>query len=508
MGVQELAPWRRFSTSSRRHKQFGISIALNLGAMRPPISLSLRRPVASLYLSAVVVACGALSLPALASAQPAPATPPSMTLAEALAFAGMHQPEIKQALAELAVREKEAQIPRFAWLPRASAQAQLLIGTANNTTTNFDNVRGVDIPRVSSTPVTPNTNWTPAPSSIVALNVQQQIYDFGRIAAQSALADAITDVARARTAIVQLDTALRVEETYNAVLAAKHIFSASQEAYKRAETHFRLAETGVRSGLRPPIERTRAQAELAQAEVQRTRAEAGLTSARATLAAVIGSPALEVDAAEMQPGDRPFPGLDEALRIADEHSPEVVAALARLRAEESTTSALTRELLPNLYFSGTLWGSAGGTPVQNSELPTGNGWLPSVGNYGLALILEWRLLDPVMLARRNASHAREQVARAAIEVSRREIILQVQRAYLDLIAAQKTLPGLLAAVAASKANLEQAEARFRAGLGNIVELTEAAALLVNSQLEQAVGQFNAARAAARLARFLGAAEKP
>lgn len=478
------------------------------GSVSAHILLSVFRLMRTpLTISFVMAVCGAFALPRQALAQPAPAAP-AMTLTEALAYAGTHQPEIKHALADLAAREKEARIPRAAWLPRAGAQAQWLIGTANNTTTNFVNTRGVDIPRVSSTPVTPNTSWTPAPSSIVALNVQQQIYDFGRVAAQSAVADAFTDVARARTATVQLDIALRVEETFNAVLAAKHILSASQEAYKRAEAHSRLAETGVRSGLRPPIERTRAQAELAQADVLRTRAEAGLTSSRAALAAVIGNPALEVDAVEMQPGERPFPGLDEALRIADEHSPELVAALARLRAEESTTTALTRELLPNIYFSGTLWGSAGGAPVSNSELPYGGGWLPSVGNYGLAAVLEWRLLDPVTLARRSASRAREQVAKAAIEITRREVILQAQRAYLDLIAAQKTLPGLLAAVVASKANLDQAEARFRAGLGNIVELTESEALLVNSQLEQAVGQFNVARAAARLARSLGAAERP
>jgi outer membrane protein TolC len=437
-----------------------------------------------------------------ALAQPSDAIK-AMTLAESLAFASAHQPEIKQALAELAARQSEARIPRSAWLPRAAAQAQWFVGTANNTTTNFVNTRGVDIPRVSSTPVTASTSYSPAPSSIVALNVQQQLYDFGRVAAQSALADSLSDVARARSAAVQLDVALRVEETYDAVLAAKHILAASQEAYRRAEAHFRLADTGVRSGMRPPIDRTRAQAELAQSDVQRTRAEASLTAARAALAAVIGSPDLQIDAVELQPGDRAFPGLDEALRIAEAHSPEILAALARLHADESMTRAISRELLPNLYLSGTIWGSAGGAAAGNGETPYGGGWLPSVGNYGLALVLEWRLLDPTTLARRSASHAREQVAAAPVEVARREIILQVQRAYLDLIAAQKTLPGLVLAVSASRANLDQAEARFRAGLGNIVELTEAEALLVNAQLEQAVGQFNVARAAARLARALG-----
>lgn len=431
-----------------------------------------------------------------------------MTLTEALAYSREHQPEIKQALAEIAARQAEARVPRAGWLPRANMQAQLLIGTNNTTTSSYINVRGVEVPRVSSTPVSPNTTWTPSPSSIVAATVSQQVFDFGRLAAQTAVADALTDVARAGAATVQLDIELRVEEAFNAVLAAKHILSATQEAYKRAEAHSRLAETGVHSGMRPPIERTRAQADLAQAEVQRTRAEAGLTTAQAGLAAAVGTSELLLDATEPQPSERPFPGLDEALRLADEHSPEVVAALARLRASSAETSALTRELLPNVYVSGSLWGTAGGTPVANVEPPVGSGWLPSVGNYSLSLVLQWNLFDPVLLARRRASRSREHVEQAAIDIARREIVLTVQRSYLDLVAAQKTLPGLLARVAASKANLDQAEARFRAGLGNIVELTDAEALLVTSQLELAVGQFNVARAAAQLARSLGTAQKP
>lgn len=450
---------------------------------------------------------GLLALSGRAAAQELPPSPRVMTLGEALAYSSTHQPEIKRALAELAARQAEARIPRAAWLPRASAQAQWLVGTANNTTANFVSARGVDIPRVSSTPVTPDTSWSPVPSSIAALNVQQQLFEFGRVAAQSALADAVTEIARAQASTVQLDIALRVEEAFGAVLAAKHILGATQEAYRRAEAHAKLAEAGVRSGLRSPIERTRSQAELAQAEVQRVRAETSLTAARAALSAVIGTSELEIDAAELQPGERPFPTLEEALQRAEEHSPELVAALYRVRAEESRTTALAREVLPNLYFSGTLWGNAGGTQVGTTAPPYGNGWLPSVGNYGLGVVLEWRL-DPLVLFQRSASRQREKVAQAGVEVVRREIILQLQRSYLDLVAAQRTLPGLITVVAAGRANLDQAEARFRAGLGSIVELTDAEALLVSAQLGQAVGQFNVARAAARLARALGAPATP
>lgn len=215
-----------------------------------------------------------------------------------------------------------------------------------------------------------------------------------------------------------------------------------------------------------------------------------------------------MDAAELKPQDRAFPGLTEALHIAEQQSPEVMAALARLRAQESETSAFTRELLPNTYLAASIWGSAGGSPAGSAEPPVGNGWLASVGNYSVGLVLSWHVLDPIMLARRSASRQRQQVERAAVEVSRREVVLRVQRSYVDVLAAQKTLPGLVAAVTAGRANLDQAQARFKAGLGAIIDVTDAETLLVNAELNLAVGQFNVARAAAQLARSLGAAPTP
>ncbi|MCA1665176.1 MAG: TolC family protein, partial [Myxococcales bacterium] len=96
----------------------------------------------------------------------------------------------------------------------------------------------------------------------------------------------------------------------------------------------------------------------------------------------------------------------------------------------------------------------------------------------------------------------EDAARADLELARMTVGLAAERAYLDLDAALKTLPGLQEAVEAARANQAQAEARFKAGLGNIVELADAEALLTNSQLEFAVGQFTVARARATLGRVM------
>lgn len=255
--------------------------------------------------------------------------------------------------------------------------------------------------------------------------------------------------------------------------------------------------------MRPPIELTRAEADVARIEVQRIRAESGLVSARAALAASIGTDVLEVDAAPLAYDEPKTPTLDAALRLAQERNPQVIAALSQVRAQKQATRAIGKELLPNLFLSATLSGRAGGAPITGVDAPYGDGWLPDVVNWHAAAVLTWNLFDATVLARRSAASVREQVALAGVEVQRRQALLLAQRAYLDLDAAQNVLAGLHTAVEAAHANQTQADVRFRAGLGTIIELTDAEAVLENAQLDLAIGQFSVARARARLGRAIG-----
>ncbi|HWE29010.1 MAG TPA: TolC family protein, partial [Polyangia bacterium] len=140
-----------------------------------------------------------------------------------------------------------------------------------------------------------------------------------------------------------------------------------------------------------------------------------------------------------------------------------------------------------------------------STVPTGDGWLPDVPNWHVGLILQWNIFDATVLARRDAAKARAEAAKADLEVTHFGVNLATERAWLGLSAALDALPGLRATVDAATANNAQADARFRAGLGNIIELADSEALLTNAQLELAVGQFTVARARSELGRVIGQA---
>jgi outer membrane protein TolC len=106
-------------------------------------------------------------------------------------------------------------------------------------------------------------------------------------------------------------------------------------------------------------------------------------------------------------------------------------------------------------------------------------------------------------ARARAAAARADVARADLSVLRQQQAAGLQQAYVALEIALAGLASLERAVEASHANYAQAEARFKAGLGTSLELADAEGVRTDAEIQLAVGQFEAHRSRAVLARLIG-----
>ncbi|HEX3773871.1 MAG TPA: TolC family protein [Polyangiaceae bacterium] len=437
---------------------------------------------------------------------PAPVLPApirAMSLAEAIAFARAHQPAVRAAAARIQAQAALAQVPRAQWYPTLGATAQIFAGTANNTTGSYVSPSFMDIPRIGATRAVGTGSWQPDPSTFVGVGVRQELFDFGRIAAQTAAADAATDVERQRARSVDLDVGFDVEEAYFSVFAAKEILKASQEAYDRSLAHRDLARAGVNSGMRSPIELTRAEAELANFDIGRIRAQGGLVTAQTVFAAAVGVPDPALDVSAVPPAPSELPDLSRALSRAEKNDPRLLSAIAELRAAEQSTRAIGAEMRPNLALTATLSGRAGAaTPSGNGTLPSGDGLVPSVPNWDVGAVLSWPLFDGTNSARADAARARERVQRENIGLVREEEHAAVREAYSAVEVARTVLPGLRRAVDAAHANYAQADARFKAGLGTSVELADADALRTEAEIELVLGEFALARARAAFGRTI------
>jgi outer membrane protein len=400
---------------------------------------------------------------------------------------------------------EEAKVPGGHWLPRVGVNAQVLGATENNTTASYVGSDVVPIARIGGTSATAaaSPTWQPYASTFVGAGIRQELFDFGRISAERAAMDALVEVEKQAASAALLDIDFAVEEAYFAVFAAKGVLLASEDARARAKVHRDLAKAGVDSGLRSPIELTRQEAELSRYEIGRIRAAGGVALARAVLGAAIGAPEVSVDVAGDSPRAADMPSLADAMSHAARRDPRVRQALAELAAAEAKTRSVGAELRPDLSLTGVLSGRAGGAPSGTPPFtPTGDGWAPYVPNWDVGLVMEWPIFDGTIAAKRSAAHAGEQVAREELSVTRDLEIAAIERTYTAFDVAKRALPGLEQAVAAARANYEQADARSRAGLGTAVELADAEDLRASSEINFALGQFDVASTRAAFGRAI------
>ena len=457
----------------------GTERALPAGLMRP---------------SFLVVLGAALGLAAFV-ATPARADVPSirvMTLTDALAWGRAHQPAIRAAMARVAAQQEEARIPRSEWLPSVGATAQGFAASANNSTGTYVGAPYMDIPRIGGTRTAIPGSALPYATTFVGAGINQEVFDFGRIAARAAAADALVDVVRQRAAVERLDVDFSIEEAYFAVFSARSVLRAAEEAEARARVHRDLAKAGVDAGLRAPVVLTRAEADLARFGIARERARAGVLVAQSVLAATVGVPEPGLDVAGDAPSTREMPSLSDAVRDAASRDPYILEAEARVRAEEKGTRAIAAELRPDLSLTSTLSLRGGGAPPSGAG-SVGVG-LPNVPNYDVGLVLRWPIFNGPVAARERASRAREQVRREELGVVRFARSTAVQQAYLAVGVAKAALPALERALVAARANYDQAEARFRSGLADAVELADAEALRTQAEIDLIIGRFDLARA--------------
>ena len=453
------------------------------------------------------IALGVAATQAQAVAPPAPrpersAALPTMTLDQALGYARAHQPSLQSALARVAAAAAETRIPRAQWLPTFGATVQAFEGT--------DQQQHRVLPGCSRGRSPEDRRhegrlraWAPSTSTLGAIGAGQEIFDFGRIAAQAAVADVAYETERHRADAERLRVDLIVKEAYYGVQGAHAVLRAAEDAFQRARAHRDMAAAGVKSGLHAPIELTRAEADLTRFDVGRIRADGSLRTAQAVFAAAVGYEGRMLDASGSEEAALPVPGLEQGLEQAIARDPVLEEARSRVKAGEALTRAIAAELRPDLALTATLSDRAG-TAAASTSTSISQTWgpLPAIPNWDVGLVLRWPLYDPVVSARRDAAARRVEAARADVSALSQQETAAVEEAYVAMEVAQAALVSLARAVEAARANYAQAEARWKAGLGTSLELADAEALRTDAEIQLAIGQFETSRTRAVIGRLI------
>jgi len=313
-------------------------------------------------------------------------------------------------------------------------------------------------------------------STSAALN--QNIYDFGKTAAQVKIQrlnydSSLSDVENTSEQII-----LNVKQTYYGVLQAKRSRDVSAETVKQFEQHLEQAKGFYEVGTKPKFDVTKAEVDLSNSKLNMIRAENAVRIAVASLNNAMGvpdAPGYEVeDNLSFKKYEMKF---DDAVSKAYQNRPDLKSIIVKKQAAESSV-----ELAKKGYFP-VLTGTAGYDYAGNT-FPLERGW-----NIGATFSF------PVFngfLTKYQVEEAKENlnVLRANEESLRQSVFLEVQQAYLNLKEAEDSIPTAELTVQQAQENFEIANGRYAAGVGNPIEVTDAEVLLANAKLSYIQALYN------------------
>jgi outer membrane protein TolC len=431
---------------------------------------------------------------AAARAQSAP-----LTLNQAVGNSLKRYPAIRVSQAQINAASAAIELARTAYLPKIDALAQVNRATRNN-------VFGLLLPQSvipsMSGPVIGSNNLGSVWGSAIGGLVSWEPFDFGLRSANVAAANASRTLSQAAEKRTEFEIAAATADAYLTLVAAQETVRAARAGADRAETILKTISAQVNAELRPGADRSRAEAELAAARTQVIQAEQAIEVARATLAQFTGTEPSQVviapaGLAQMPPDQAPAPFNAAANPESIEQSAAVEQARAQLRA-------LERSYFPRFYLQGAAYARGTGAEIDGRRLGGLNGLAPNYQNYALGFTVTFSVSElPALRAREAEQNAaiRENAARAdRIAVDLRA---QWNRAVAALNGTRKVAANTPTEVSAARAALQQATARYQAGLGIIDDVAEAQRLLTQAEIDDALARLAVWRALLGIATAAG-----
>ena len=423
----------------------------------------------------------------------------STTLSQAVDEAVKKYPAVRASLEQVSAAAAGIDLARTSYLPRADFLGQLNRATHNNV---FGMLLAQPVISPISGPVLLTNSLRNVWGSAVGVLVSWEPFDFGLRKAGVELAKSAQASAHAQVGVTKLQVATATADAFLTILAAQQTVTAARAGVERARVLNQVVGTLVKNQLRPGAEESRTRAELALAETQLIQAEQAVEVGRAALSQMLGVPPESI---AVEAGNLLSSPLDTDLGNAEAaQHPLALAQRAAIDEVKSREKVLERSGYPRFNLQGTSY--ARGTGVQPDGV-TGNGASglgPNIQNWGLGMSVTLPLFDlPAIKARRHVEEYHERAETARYEQLLQDINGQIARARATLAGARRVAQNTPVQLEAARATEQQATARYKAGLGTIIEVAEAQRILTQAEIDDALARLAVWRALQNLAAAQG-----
>ncbi|MGQ9812381.1 MAG: TolC family protein [Dissulfurimicrobium sp.] len=323
------------------------------------------------------------------------------------------------------------------------------------------------------------------------LLLQQNLYDFGKTSTQIKISSLNLSSSKFDLKWTQNQVIFNVKQAYFGVLRAKRNLKVAQDTVNQFDLHLRQAEGFYKVGIRPKFDVTKAHVDLNNARLNLIKAQNAMKLAMAALNNAMGVPDLEgyelEDILDFSPVKIDF---NEALEKAYSARPDLNSILAQKKAIETSIDLAKKGYYPSISGNASY-------NLDGAAFPLADGWTAGI-SVTFPIFSGFLTRYQVEEARANLSSIS-----AKEESLKNEICLDVKQAYLNLIEAEKRVPVAALGVTQAQENLDLAIGRYRAGVGNPVEVTDSEIALENAKLAHIQALYDYKVAFAALQRAIG-----
>jgi outer membrane protein TolC len=333
-----------------------------------------------------------------------------------------------------------------------------------------------------------------ADSYTTGVSVSQYLFDFGKTPAAVEETRQSLDVTEKSLTTVENTLVRDVKQAYFEVLKNQQLVLVGQESLDVRKQLLAQAKALYQQGMRPKIDVTRGEVEASQARLSLLTDEFGLKEAIIGFERLLGGPPLPGAYSLAEETPSPLPSIDLAalLQQASVERSEIAGLKAQIRAAQAGIRAAQRSAYPSLNANGSYAYDGEDLPMEDRR------WQVGV-SLDWSLFTGFRQTSQVAEAKAEVKQLNETLSSQMLMVTE-----AVSLAYFQLQTALETISNAQIALKQAEENLAIARGRYKAGVSDSIELSDAQALYTESRSALVQAVYERQKAQAELTFAVGA----
>jgi len=403
------------------------------------------------------------------------------TLAEFIDSAQHHLPVLLQKKALVDAAKAGVTDAKHAFLPSSYLGDEVTVGTDNSIPGSYI---GFGVIPSSSSGVRSSNNYQSAIGNIAFFYNQYELLDFGLKKSTVRSAQAYVNLSQA-----DLDRELylikwQVGKLYLDILKNQFQLAIDKENVSRYETIYKVIQAVTQSGIKPGADSALAMAELSKTRITYNQTWGQIRQLQQQLSYLTGIPAdhIDIDTAQTK-GYLPALDIPGANRDSTTFQNPLLDYFNKEKALYLQREDLVRKsYLPKVLLTGVAWGRGSSIDYTDNYKSAATGLGYQRFNYLAGLTLEYDLFN-VVHRKDKARVARNNTLASEYGLQQQQFsLLNVgNKAEESIRTATKNLTEIPVQIESATSAYDQKTAQYKAGIINLVDLTNASFVLYRSQ---------------------------